>query len=370
MTVDAAVTGMRGRGVPPEPRVLVPLRIDGEPPALGQPLHALAGETMGTTWSVRFIGPAGLRLASIEAAVVQVCDEVIAQMSGWEAGSDLSRFNRAPASTAMPLPDGFAAVVDAALRIADASGGAYDPTAGALVARWGFGPSGETALAPRHDAPDFREPSPEDCASVHVGWNSLPWDGVRRVLTQPGGASLDLSAIAKGFAVDRVSERLRALGLPDHLVEIGGELRGAGLKPEGQPWWVDLEPPSSDCGLAPVRIALHGLAVATSGDYRKYFADADGRRRSHTIDPRSRRPIEHGLASVTVLHESAMWADGWSTALMVLGPDEGLALAEQLGLAALLVRRLPDDAAINAGSVSGTGAYEERFSTAMRALML
>lgn len=361
MSVTSGTMATRDSGIALEPRVLVPLRIVGEPPALGQAVHALTGETMGTTWSARFIGPAGLRLGAIEAAVSQVCDEVIAQMSHWEADSDLSRFNRASAGRSCPLPDGFATVVDAALRIAAESGGAYDPTAGALVALWGFGPSGETALGPRHDAPGFRAPSPEDCDRVQCGWDSLTWDASRRVLTQPGEVTLDLSAIAKGFAVDRVSAVLTALGLPDHLVEIGGELRGAGLKPEGQPWWVDLEPPSADCGLAPVRIALHGLSVATSGDYRKFFDEADGPRRSHTIDPRTRRPIEHGLASVTVVHDSAMWADGWSTALMVLGPDEGLALAERLGLAALLVRRR---------SPAGGGGFEERFSTAMRALML
>lgn len=340
-----------------EPRVLVPLRIVGEPPALGQPVHALSGETMGTTWSVRFIGPATLRTGAIEDAVRHVCDEVIAQMSGWIVESDLSRFNRAAAGSAQPLPNGFATVLAAALRIAAASDGAYDPTAGALVALWGFGPSGATAIAPRHDAPDFHPPSPEACAQAHCGWASLAWDEARHRLTQPGGATLDLSAIAKGYAVDRVSALLIKLGLPDHLVEIGGELRGAGLKPDGQPWWVDIEPPAADCGLAPLRLALHGLSVATSGDYRKCFSDADGRRRSHTVDPRTRRPVEHGLTSVTVVHESAMWADGWSTALMVLGPDEGLALADRLGLAALLVRRVGPD-------------FEERFSAAMRELML
>ena len=351
----------QGAGTALEPRGLVPLRITGEPPALGQAVHALAGQTMGTTWSARFIGPSGLRLAAIETAVVHVCDEVIAQMSGWDANSDLSRFNRAAAGTSWPLPEGFATVVDAALRIAAESDGAYDPTAGALVALWGFGPVGETALAPRHDAPDFHAPTSEDCDRVHCGWDSLPWEAARRVLTQPGEATLDLSAIAKGFAVDRVSAVLTALGLSDHLVEIGGELRGAGLKPDGQPWWVELEPPAAEGGLAPVRIALHGLSVATSGDYRKFFDAADGGRRSHTIDPRTRQPIAHGLASVTVVHDSAMWADGWSTALMVLGPDDGLALAERLGLAALLRRRR---------TPAEGGGFEERFSTAMRALML
>ncbi|UXH78173.1 FAD:protein FMN transferase [Roseateles amylovorans] len=342
------------------PRVLVPLRIDGEPPALGQRVHALAGETMGTTWSVRFVGPASLRLATIESAIVQVCDRVIAEMSQWVPDSEISRFNRAPAGTMHRLSPGFARVIDAALHIAAVSHGAYDPTAGALVALWGFGPSGPTALSPRHDAPGFRPPSAAECAGAHCGWSSLTWDTSACRLTQPGGATLDLSAIAKGHAVDQVSAVLASLGLRDHLVEIGGELRGAGLKPEGQPWWVDLEPPSNDCGLAPVRMALHGLAVATSGDYRKCFDD-DGQRRSHTVDPRTRRPVTHGLASVTVVHEQAMWADGWSTALMVLGPDAGLDLANQLGLAALLVRRR---------DASEGGGFEEQFSASMRELMV
>ncbi len=342
------------------PRVLVPLRIAGEPPALGQRLHALSGETMGTTWSVRFIGPSSLRLAPVEAAIVQVCDQVIAEMSQWAPDSALSRFNRAPAGSAHALPEGFASVMEAALHIAAASQGAYDPTAGALVALWGFGAAGAAALSPRHDAPDFRPPTEAACARAHCGWESLPWSAADRRLTQPGGATLDLSAIAKGHAVDQVSRLLQSLGLRDHLVEIGGELRGAGLKPDGQPWWVDLEPPSAHSGLAPVRIALHGLAVATSGDYRKFFDDG-GQRRSHTIDPRTRQPIAHGLASVTVVHERAMWADGWSTALMVLGPQAGLALANQFGLAALLVRRR---------DASEGGGFDEQGSSAWHELLL
>ncbi|MET0210987.1 MAG: FAD:protein FMN transferase [Burkholderiaceae bacterium] len=341
-----------------EPRVLVPLRIQGDPPSLGQTVHALRGETMGTTWSVRFVGPEALKTATVQAAIVAVCDEVIAQMSHWVADSDLSRFNRAGAGTRQSLPGGFAAVVEAALRVAAESGGAYDPTAGALVTLWGFGPAGDS---PRHDEPGFRSPTPAACHAVHCGWRALPWDADTQTLTQPGGATLDLSAIAKGYAVDRVGAMLTQLGLPDHLVEIGGELRGAGFKVDGQPWWVDIEPPAPDAGLAPLRVALHGLSVATSGDYRKVFADTDGARRSHTIDPRSRQPIAHGLASVTVLHEHAMWADGWSTALMVLGPEEGLALADRLGLAAVLVRRR---------TAAEGGGFEERLSASFRELML
>ncbi|HWU94416.1 MAG TPA: FAD:protein FMN transferase, partial [Sphingomonas sp.] len=149
-------------------------------------------------------------------------------------------------------------------------------------------------------------------------------------------ATLDFSGIAKGHGVDRVAEMLRSMELPDFLIEVGGELRGEGIKPDGQPWWVDLEPvPGSS--LAPLRAALHGLSVATSGDYRRSFAH-DGRDYAHTLDPRTGRPLENGIASVTVLHSSCMLADAWATALTVLGP-EGMALAERDGLAVHMVIR-------------------------------
>jgi FAD:protein FMN transferase len=321
------------------PRVLVPLAIRGEPPAWGQVVHALQGQSMGTTWSVRGVGPRGLRLQAIAEAIDAALDEVVAQMSHWEAASELSRFNTAPAGQVQTLPPAFATVMDAALRVAAASGGAYDPGAGELVV---VGAQAGGAEAPQRDEPGFRLPTEAEIDAARRPSRALRWDAATRRLTQPGGVRLDLSSIAKGHAVDRVSDVLADCGLADHLVEIGGELRGAGLKTDGQPWWVDLEPPAPDCGLAPTRIALHGLAIATSGDYRRCFVDAAGRRRSHTLDPRSGRPIDHGIASVSVVHESAMWADAWSTALTVLGPEAGLALAVEQGLTAQLVWREAD----------------------------
>jgi len=339
-----------------DPRVLVPMQITGEPPDWGHVLHTLQGTTMGTTWTVQFAGPAALRPAVIEAAIKRVLDEVIVQMSGWLPTSELCRFNRGAAGHRQQLAPGFARVIDAALTVAEASGGAFDPSAGELVALWGFGPdSGRHA---RHDAPGFMPPSVAQCATVACDWRRLGWDAASRTLTQPGGAGLDLSAIAKGHAVDLVSQALLDCGLPNHLIDIGGELRGNGLKQGAQPWWVDIEPPASDSGLPSTRLALHGLSIATSGDYRRCFTDADGQRRSHTLDPRSRRPIADGLASVSVVHPSAMWADGWATALMVLGPDAGFALATRLGLAALLVRRRSDDA--------GNSGFDELLTPALR----
>jgi thiamine biosynthesis lipoprotein len=163
---------------------------------------------------------------------------------------------------------------------------------------------------------------------------------------QPGGARLDLSAIAKGYAVDSVAQRLASEGLVSYLVEIGGELRGRGVKPDGQPWWVSVEPPPG-CPLQ-VTSALSGWAIATSGDYRRFF-EHGGRRYAHTLDPRTGRPLDDPPASVSVLHAECMAADAWSTALMVLGAGRGLALCEREGLSAVFLLRDPWRAVVSRG---------------------
>ena len=311
------------------PRVLVPAAIDATPPALGGRIHEFVGETMGTTWRVHLVAAPTLRRVPVRLAIQSVLDAVVAQMSTWDPGSDLARFNRAAAGSWHALPEHFHAVLACAREVAEQSGGAFDPTAGALVDAWGFGP------APRQGVPDAATLSH---ARRTAGWRHLDIDPERRVLRQPGGLALDLSAIAKGFGVDLVARRLQALGIVHHLVEVGGELRGAGVKPGGRPWWVQLEQPDGDDSGERTLLALHGLSVATSGDYRRWF-EHGGARYSHTIDPRDGRPIRHGLAAVTVIHADCMRADAWSTALTVLGPDAGAALADRLGLAARLLVR-------------------------------
>jgi thiamine biosynthesis lipoprotein len=242
-----------------------------------------------------------------------------------------------------------------ALGVFEASGGAYDPAAGALVNLWGFGP------ARRFDQAGFYAPDAQAVADALArrARARVELDHDHRRLLQPGGALLDLSAVAKGYAVDRLALCLEGHGVGHYLVEIGGELRGAGVKADGQPWWVEIEgvPDLEDeAQPGPQAVAaLHGLAVATSGDYRRYFHQA-GQRRSHTLDPRSGYPIAHSLASVTVLAPSCMQADALSTALTVLGPEAGLAWAEAHGLAArFLLRR--------------GGALAELRSRAWRALL-
>lgn len=320
-------------------RVLIPLAIAPTPRCLGAVVHTLGGLTMGTRWQVRLSGPARLALPTLQAGLQSALDGLVAQMSPWEPDSHISRFNSAPAGSWHALPEDFATVMQAALQVARASGGAFDPSAGELVNLWGFGPPGPVAQPPARGALAD--------ALARSGWQRLQADapaGPARPggawLHQPGGCTLDLSAIAKGHAVDVLSRHLSRLGFDDHLVEVGGELRGAGVKPDGQPWWVDLQVPP---GLTPrpglTRVALHGLSVATSGDYLRWRDDGRGGRVSHTIDPRTGQPATNGLTSVSVLHRDGLWADAWSTALMVLGPEAGLALAEREGLAALLVER-------------------------------
>jgi thiamine biosynthesis lipoprotein len=292
-------------------------------------LVTLRGETMGTTWSVK-IATRDTDETAPRAAIDAVLDDVIGQMSTWRDDSDLARWNRAPAGSRHVVPPGFAAVLACALDVARDSGGAYDPTVGPLVNLWGFGPDGERREPPGADALAQ--------ARARSGWQRIVFDRATGSLEQPGALSLDFSAIAKGYAVDAVSLALVRLGMADHLVEIGGELRAQGSRPDGQPWRIALEAPDGSASNAV--IVLSGRAVATSGDYWRYY-EHDSRRYSHTIDPRTGEPVTHGVASVSVVHRDAMHADAYATALTVLGADAGLAFASEHRLAARIVTRTP-----------------------------
>lgn len=293
-------------------------------PADPATLQQLGGETMGTTWSLRFDNPRMLPLAEIQAAIESALDRVIAQMSHWEQDSGISRFNRAQAGSRHVLPAEFATVMRCAFRWAAASDGAIDPSVGPLVACWGFGPEAAEAALP--------DAAAQAVARGRVGWSRLAFDEAEGSLLQPGGAALDLSGIAKGFAVDHGIDALRALGIADALLEVGGELRGIGKRPGGQPWQVLVD---GDPSVAR-RVALWNMAIATSGD-RWHRRSHEGRHWSHTIDPRTGEPVAHALASVTVLHAECMQADALATVLTVLGPQEGFDFAQQHGIAALFV---------------------------------
>lgn len=294
-------------------------------PSAALVLHRLGGDTMGTTWSVWLAAARDADLRVLHAGIEAQLAQVIRQMSTWEAESDISRYNRAAAGEWLPLPSGFAQVLACALEIAEASEGAFDPTVGALVGLWGFGAHACDAV------PDAEALT---AAQARSGWKRIVFDaGDHRVL-QPGGLQLDLSAIAKGYAADRVAACLCEAGIADALVEVGGELVGHGRKPDGEPWRVLVEagPEEDDHRLEPRVLELDGLAVATSGD-RWHHYTRSGRRYTHTIDPRSGEPVEHAPTAVSVIADDAMHADAWATALGVLGANAGHALALQLGLA-------------------------------------
>lgn len=255
---------------------------------------------MGTTWRVLYAGhQPGLKVrAAIEARLA----DLVAQLSHWEPTSALSRFNKAAGGTWMRMPPDLAFVVGEGLRLAEATGGAFDPAIGALVDLWGFGPPGTRSA-----------PSDAELAAAwqRSGWRRLAWRASERLLYQPGGVGLDLSGIAKGHAVDALIELLATRGLRHCLIEIGGELAGRGLRPDGDPWWVDLETPPG-VALPPIRLALHGIAVATSGSYV---------RGEHNIDPRSGRAPAGSPIAVTVIAPSAMLADALASAILIAYPS-------------------------------------------------
>lgn len=286
------------------------------------PVVHLAGETMGTRWNVRAAVPqsAGLDVPQLQALVQARLDGIVADMSHWEPKSQLSRFNGAESGTRFALSQDFAAVMAAALDIASASNGAFDPALGRLTDLWGLGPRRATIDPGQHRISE---------TLVHAGWQRLVFDQASFTLCQPGGVWLDLSGIAKGFAADAVADMLAGQGLHHALVEIGGECAGRGLRPDGDPWWVDIENPFG-VQLPPLRIALHQLSVATSGDYL---------RGGHAIDPRTGWPAIHKTTAVTVVHPSCMIADAWATALSVLDDAAARQMARRQRLIARIVLR-------------------------------
>ncbi|WP_367123152.1 FAD:protein FMN transferase [Novosphingobium sp. 28-62-57] len=314
----------------PVTRIAVPLEIDaaalrgGDPAA---PICAISGQTMGTTWQVQTVLPDGTDRAeeqALQAEIQRLLDDLCSQMSHWDDQSELCRFNQAAAGSIVELSAAFADVIGCALEIARKSEGAFDPAMGRVTDVWGLGP--HPASGP-----------PQNTAIAQAlrlsGWNRLGFDQQQAQLRQPGGAWLDLSGIAKGYAADAVADFLAERGIRHALVEIGGELVGRGRRPDGDPWWVDVENPPG-MNLAGLRIALHQLAIATSGDYL---------RGAHTLDPRTGRPAVHDTTAVTVLHPRCMEADAWATALSVVEVADAQVLARRHDLAVRIVSRTGDE---------------------------
>lgn len=302
----------------------------------------LSGPTMGSRWEVRVDDPlAATARARLQAAFQSAVDEVDAQMSTWQPDSALMRLNAAPLNVWLPLPRALLTVLAAGLSVSAATDGAFEMNMGASVRAWGFGPDpiDLTAIRAASAAPRIR------------ATDALHLDQAKCLARKTAPMSLDLSGIAKGYGVDRLTDTARAQGLAHALCAIDGEVRAMGGRLDGQPWAVGIDSPiHPDRGSHSV-IALTEAAVATSGTYR-HFIDIRGQRLAHTMNPTTGAPVVNSAASVTVLGQSCMIADAMATALLVMGVKKGAALAAAQGLHSLFL--VPQGQELLA---SGTGTF-------------
>jgi len=295
----------------------------------GDTLEALGGSTMGSTWSVKYVRHAGLAdPVQVRHEVEGILGEVDRQLSTYRTDSDIETFNALPANSCQTVPAAVLELIRVGERLSIESQGSYDLTIEPLLNLWGFGPQGREEKIPASAAVTE--------VMQRVGHQHLRIDGDR--LCKDAPVEVDFNSIAAGYAVDVIAARLQAMGIDNYLAEATGELKAQGRKPDGSPWRIALEAPRDDRQVAERVIDVDGYAVSTSGDYRNYFLQ-DGRRYSHTFDARNGAPVLHDLASVTVIHPSALMADGLSTLLLILGPERAKDYAQAHDIAAFFVLR-------------------------------
>ncbi|MCB2182065.1 MAG: FAD:protein FMN transferase [Desulfobulbaceae bacterium] len=301
-----------------------------------QETYTLNGSTMGTTYLVKIADSAPqISAENLQAAIDAELEKINNQMSTYRPLSEISQFNQATSFIWVPVSESTAQVVTFALGIYKKTKGAFDIAVYPLVRLWGFGPEAKM---------ERKVPDPRKIFELRQFSDS---QFVRTRFDPPSlrkshyDIEVDLSALAKGFAVDQITALLKQHGIENFLIEIGGEIRAQGKKKNGTAWIVGIEKPSPDARKIEELIALQDRSLATSGDYRNFFEEK-GHRYSHLIDPRTGRPITHNLTSVTVIADECMTADAWSTALMVLGPEEGYSVAVDNNLAALFITRARD----------------------------
>lgn len=283
-------------------------------PARAAETFVIGGPAFGTSW--RLTLPGGTDAVSAKVAIEDIIHSIDTGMSPFRADSEISRFNGAETTDWVPLSSESCFVIDAALDIAERSRGAFDPTIGPLVGRYGFGPITNAAVG--------------NYASVEMRSGAIR--------KSHSGLTLDLCGIAKGYALDRMTATLDSLGMQSFLIELGGEVSARGLHPEGRTWQVGIERPVLGRLQFLHLVGFEGQALATSGDAVNAY-DFGGVHYSHIIDPRSGKPVRNGIASVSVLAASGMQADALATTLMVMGPEQGAGFAEQENIAALFVVR-------------------------------
>ena len=292
----------------------------------------LQGRTMGTTYNIKVVATeAQIKAKDLQPKIDALLVRVNQSMSTYQTDSEISKFNRSVSTDPITITSSFARVVRESIRLGQLTEGKLDVTVGPLVNLWGFGPE---------QRPE-KIPSTVELSKTRqrIGLQFLSLNGNQLSKSIPD-LYLDLSTIAKGFAVDMVAELIESNGFNHYLVEIGGEIKTKGFKHTGELWVMAIEKPIYD-PLGESR-SVHQIiipkdnAIATSGDYRNYF-EADGIRFSHIIDPINGQPISHNLVSVTVIEPSSMTADGLSTALMVMGLEQGMNFAEKNNIAALFI---------------------------------
>jgi thiamine biosynthesis lipoprotein len=293
--------------------------------------HTLNGPTMGTRWSALFYATSSFDPEPVRLTLQAAVDEVDNQMSTWKPASDLMRLNAAAVGEWQTVPSQLLEVLQLGLEVGKVTGGAFDIGMGDAVTGWGFGP--EAAVAERIQA---AMSSPRTAAS-----DALELDHASGRVRKTASIVLDLNAIAKGYGVDRLADKLAAFGVSSGLVSIDGELRALGLQSNGLPWTIAVEAPNPERRTPHAVMSLQDAAVATSGDYR-HWVEVQGRRFSHTMDPQRGAPILSSPASVTVVAKTCAQADAWATALMVLGSEVGAKLAERHELDALFLIRNDD----------------------------
>jgi FAD:protein FMN transferase len=337
--------------------VLLPILVAGGCGGPETPSSTLEfrGPTMGTTWNVK-IAPGDRRVEGddsirIDRRIRDDLARINLLMSTWDPESELSRFNRHTGPEAFPVSPETFDVFQWSIEMAALTEGALDVTVAPLVEAWGFGAAPEEGTT----APD---PETLERLRQATGVHLLELDPERRAIRKlRPEVRVDFSSIAPGYAADRLGAILAdEFGFTDFLVDVGGELVARGRNEQGQPWQVAVERPDVR-GRSVARIVpVTNAAIATSGDYRNY-REVDGERVSHILDPRTGRPVTHRLASVTIVDDLAVRADALATALMVLGPEEGMALAERIDLAALLLVR------------NERGGFEEQMSARFEELV-
>ncbi len=328
---------------------------DTPPPPPGRPV-TISGETMGTTYSIKVVIQRSARMSIWEFQIIQITLESMLsvldnRMSTYKPDSELSRFNAWDSTEPFEVSQQVVDVTAAALKVGDQSAGAFDITVGPIVNAYGFGPEERTTSPDEEELAALRE---------RVGYEKLTVDLSAQTISKARpDIYCDLSAIAKGYAVDVMARMLEGKRLTDYFIEIGGEVRARGHNERGEIWTVGIEKPLERERAVYRALPLEDFAMATSGDYRNYYEE-NGTRISHTIDARTGRPITHNLASATVFHRRCMMADAYATAMMALGPDDGYLMADLLDLPVLFLIREPD----GTFSERTSPAFEERFGTA------